>query len=404
MSTFEFRLPDVGEGIAEAELIDWRVAVGDVVTVDQVIAVIETDKSQIEMPVPVAGTVLALNAQPGEVIKVGGLLITVDAVAAASGKADMHHPAAPAAATRVASAAPPVAPLGKVLASPSTRKLASDLGVDLAAVRGSGPAGRIVADDVHAAAQGGATTTQTAPSSAAPSGGDTFATGPVRVVKLQGVRRAIASSMTAALQIPHITEFREIDATELLAARNRLSAAMGDTRVSVTPLLLRACVLALHDHPTMNARFDVTTGTINEYEHIHLGIATATDDGLIVPVLHDAQSITLTELPTHIDELVASAKARTASSAQLQGGTFTVTNFGSFGTWLGTPVIRPPEVAIAGFGRIADKVVAADGLPVVRPVLPIVVAADHRINDGAHLGAFVTTLASLLTAPDRLGI
>ena len=210
--------------------------------------------------------------------------------------------------------------------------------------------------------------------------------------------------MSEALRIPHITEFKEIDATALMSLRNELAPQFEKEGIkfSVTPLLMRACVVALQNHPSFNARFDSEMGEIRQYEDINLGFATATDDGLIVPVMRKANDFTVSTLAKQTEQLAELAKTRKASTEQLGGGTFTVTNFGSFGTWLGTPIIRPPEVAIAGFGRIAEKVIPVDGAPAVRMVLPIVVAADHRINDGAHLGAFVSEIAKLLLNPESL--
>jgi pyruvate/2-oxoglutarate dehydrogenase complex dihydrolipoamide acyltransferase (E2) component len=165
---------------------------------------------------------------------------------------------------------------------------------------------------------------------------------------------------------------------------------------------MKAVINALLLHPTFNARFNSEANEVAQFDAVHLGIATATNDGLIVPVLHNAQGRDVGELGAQLDELAALAKSRKASPEQLTGGTFSLTNFGSFGTWLGTPVIRPPEVGIAGFGRIADKVIVVDGQPAVRKVLPIVVAADHRINDGAHLGAFAAEIAHQLLNPEGL--
>ena len=253
-------------------------------------------------------------------------------------------------------------------------------------------------DDVRAAARSG----QSASSGADLADATTAVRGTATTTRLQGIRRSIAAAMTDSLTVPDIMEFREVDATALLSARDRLAGRLGVERLSVTPLLLRATVLALQQHPTLNARFDATRNEITQYASVHLGVATATDDGLIVPVLHDADTASVTDIVGRLAPLVAAAKARTATPDQLGGGTFTVTNFGSFGTWLGTPIIRVPEVAIAGFGRIAERAIVVDGSVVARPVLPIVVATDHRVNDGAHLGAFVTTLEHLVTHPDEL--
>jgi pyruvate/2-oxoglutarate dehydrogenase complex dihydrolipoamide acyltransferase (E2) component len=314
------------------------------------------------------------------------------------------HVAAPVTDTKQTSpqaATPARATNMRPLASPSTRKLADSLGVSLEAVTGSGPNGRITDEDVTNAKSGSnaATVSQDTSPSISQADGDG-----VTLIQLRGLRRQIATSMSEALRIPHITEFKEIDATALMAFRNELAPQFEKEgiKLSVTPLLMRACVIALQNHPTFNARFDAEMGEIRQYDDINLGFATATDDGLIVPVMRTANDFTVSKLASETDRLADLAKTRKATTDQLGGGTFTITNFGSFGTWLGTPIIRPPEVAIAGFGRIAEKVIPVDGQPAVRMVLPIVVAADHRINDGAHLGAFVNDLAKLLLNPESL--
>lgn len=393
MSTFDFTLPDVGEGIAEAEIIEWSVAVGDTVKVDQVVAVIETDKSQIEMPIPVAGTISAIHAKPGDVIKVGANLISVETDGSVAAPVETHKTiSAPVVATTTPATAAVVNSVGRPLASPSTRRLAASLGIDLAIVPGTGPHGRVTESDVRGFTgqpKPVATTSTPAPVI----GGD-------RVIPLQGLRRQIASSMTQALSIPHILDIKEIDATNLLTFRAGMIA--GGTQLTVTPFLMKACINALRKHPNFNARFDPTANEIHEFADVHLGIATATDDGLIVPVVKNAASMSIIELSDRLNELAELARTRKATTDQLTGSSFTLTNFGSFGTWIGTPVIRPPEVGIAGFGRVTEKVIVVDGKPAVRKILPIVVAADHRINDGAHLGAFANEIADQLLNPLNL--
>lgn len=392
MSNFDFTLPDVGEGIAEAEIIEWSVAVGDTVSVDQVVAVIETDKSQIEMPIPVAGKISAIHAKPGDVVKVGEKLISVDAVGDVPAPTTGHHGSAPTSSPQAVTQISVSNSVGRPLASPSTRRLAASLGIDLNVVAGTGPHGRITEGDVRGFTG--------EPQTAKPVAGVSFGPTGARVIPLQGLRRQIASSMSQALSIPHILEFKEIDATSLLDFR----AVINETghKLSVTPFLMKACINALIKHPTFNARFDSTANEIHEFDSVHLGMATATDDGLIVPVIKNAQSLSIVELSDQLNELAELARTRKASTDQLTGGTFSLTNFGSFGTWLGTPVIRPPEVGIAGFGRVSEKVIVVDGQPAVRKILPIVVAADHRINDGAHLGAFVNDIAEQLLHPESL--
>jgi pyruvate/2-oxoglutarate dehydrogenase complex dihydrolipoamide acyltransferase (E2) component len=401
----DYKLADVGEGIAEAEVIEWLVAVGDAVKEDQPVVVVETDKSQIEIPAPVTGIVKSLGAKVGDVLAVGSNLMQIEATGKVSNDI-ASHAAAPVTETKQTSkqtSTPARATNVRPLASPSTRKLAAALGISLDAVTGSGPNGRITADDVTNAKSGSTSSDSTnvtsdpAPAAQADGNG-------ITLIQLRGLRRQIATSMSEALRIPHITEFKEIDATALMALRSELAPQFEKEgiKLSVTPLLMRACVIALQNRPSFNARFDSEMGEIRQYDDINLGFATATDDGLIVPVMRKANDFSVTKLAKQTEQLADLAKTRKATADQLGGGTFTVTNFGSFGTWLGTPIIRPPEVAIAGFGRIAEKVIPVDGVPAVRMVLPIVVAADHRINDGAHLGAFVSDIAKLLLNPESL--
>lgn len=395
----DYKLADVGEGIAEAEVIEWLVAVGDVVKEDQPVIVVETDKSQIEIPAPVAGKVIELCVVAGDVLAVGSSLMKIEVSGEVSNDISAHASPAPSSVitndkTDLPSTLGARATNVRPLASPSTRRLAASLGVALENVLGSGPNGQITAEDVQAASATAATTST-------PKVTPTVSEPGVTVIPLRGLRRQIAASMSQALTIPHILEFKEIDATALLALRSDLTKdfeAQGQ-KLSVTPFLMRACVLALAKHKTFNARFDSDAAEIAQFENVNLGFATATDDGLIVPVIQNAQNLSVKELAQETDNLAALAKSRKASLEQLSGGTFTLTNFGSFGTWLGTPIIHAPEVAIAGFGRITEKVLAVDGIPTVRMVLPIVVAADHRVNDGAHLGAFVSEIADLLLHP-----
>ena len=416
-----FCLPDVGEGLADAEIVQWLVSEGDTVAVDQVIVVIETAKAQVELPIPYAGTVTALAAAEGDVVEIGSALVTVrhagDTVpgpevatpreAAATGLEGPSTTTVQAGGGDGGSRTLPPSP--RVLASPSTRQLARTLGVDLTKVVATGPAGRIIVADVNAAAaaHGDApTTTALDPAPTLPAGRG-FAHHAVgepagdRVIPLRGLRRQIAVSMTAAWSVPHVTEFREVDASGLIAAHSRLRVRAGAEGLNLTflPIFVMACIKALRRHPRFNASLDLESGVIVEHGAINIGVATSSPDGLLVPVVENADNLGLFHLARRIDELILGARDRTATSRDLTGGTFTVTNFGSFGTWLGTPVIRPPEAAIAGFGRITDRVVAVDGHAVVRKTLPLVVAADHRLNDGADLAAFIDDIAAYCADP-----
>lgn len=385
--TYQFAVPDLGEGLTEVEVVEWRVAVGDSVAEDQTVVEVQTAKAITEIPTPVAGVVRRLGGQPGDVLPVGTVLIEFD----------MADPAEP-----VGESAPlPRSPARRrVLASPSTRKHAVTLGVDLAAVKGSGPSGRVTKADVDAAARTDAPVDGVP--ATRPSTPERQPTGQDEVVPLRGIRRQVARAMARSWQqVPHITEFREVDASRLVDARRALQdrASEGVPRLTYLPLFVLACAAALSRHRDLNASIDVDTETITYHGSVHIGIATASDDGLVVPVLRDAGARSLTDISREVVDLAAAVRERRLRADQLGGGTFTISNFGSYGTWLGTPLVTPPEVAIAGFGRIRDAVVAVDGQPVVRPTLPLAVSADHRLVDGHVLGAFVDDLAGLLANP-----
>ncbi|GAA2095579.1 MULTISPECIES: dihydrolipoamide acetyltransferase family protein [Brevibacterium] len=481
MNTFSYHLPDVGEGLDEAEIISWKVSVGTKVVPDQVLAEVETDKSVVEVPSPVAGTVTALAGEPGDMVEVGAVFVEIALAEAGDGDspaagaplapaADGHlagqeappSQKAPAAtSTGVSAASDPAAASAesaagrrRVLASPATRRAALDLGVDLREVPGSGPGGRVTKDDVLAAAQVGsvaaaaveaglpaegaatsedtAATTGTAsgvlPSAAsaaaAPTKGASAAAGRFRadapvlpsaagprredeIAPLRGLRRQIAKNMTESWQqVPHITDFREIDASGLVAARRAVNAHLAESgrggKITYLPFLVRAVSIALAHNPTFNAALDMEKEQITYYGHRSIGLAVSTEAGLFVPVLKNSQALSLVGISQAAQSLAERARARTITSEEMSGGTFTITNFGSYGGWLGTPIIRPPEAAIAGFGRIADRVVAEDGAPVVRPILPLAVSADHRLIDGADMGVFLEQLTALLEDPVRM--
>ncbi len=370
MAAIEFRLPDVGEGIATAELVDWRVAVGDHVREGQDLAEVQTDKAIVVIPCPTKGTVVRLSASAGEILDVGGVLAVFEA--------DEPEEA-------------PAPGRSRALAAPAMRRLARELGIDLAGVRGSGPHGRIVRQDL-----------QVPPPPPPPS-----APRPGQTVPLRGVRAAIARTLTRAWQeIPHVIDYREVDASQLISLRGVLKQRAldsGDERLaralSPTPLIVRAAARALADHPYVNSSIDLERGEITLHEQINIAVATATPDGLTVPVVHDADGKSIPELALAIAELVADARGRRLHPEQLAGSTFTVNNYGGLGIWLGTPIIRPPEVANLGVGAVRDRVVPVDGVPAVRPVLALAVSGDHRVLDGDTLAAFVTQVVRLLEEP-----
>ncbi|MDR7545538.1 MAG: dihydrolipoamide acetyltransferase family protein [Armatimonadota bacterium] len=387
MAETEFVLPDVGEGLAEVELVRWLVGVGEHVRENQPIAEVETDKAVVEMPAPATGRITWQGAQPGQRIRVGQAWLRMEVVSPADSSAISREgvsQSVEAPAERQASSSAPV------LASPAARRLAQELNVPLESVRGTGPDGRITVEDVqrHAAARG--------PAAEA---------GEVERVLLHGIRRRMAEVMAqSARTIPHVSGFHEIDAAALVALRERLrpQAEAAGVRFTYLPLLVRATVRALQEHPFLNASLDEDGQTILIKKVYHIGIAVASPEGLVVPVVHHADRLGLLDLARRIDELLTLARAGRLSPEQVRGGTFTITNVGPAGGWFGTSLIRPPEVAILGVGRIEDRPVVRDGQIVIRPILPVTLTFDHRVLDGEAALAFVRTLRGQLEAPDGL--
>ncbi len=428
MALLEFRLPDVGEGIAEADIVAWHVAEGDRVEEDQDLADIQTDKAIVTIPSPVTGTVQRLAAAPGDTLPVGAVLAVLqpdgqeDAAANAVAAADAEVAAGAASAAEAAADAPvlaaaPAAPAApprasRPLAAPATRALARELGVDLATVTGTGPHGRISREDVRAAGAPAA-----APPTAGP--GDPRASRsavarpaptphvPGEVVALKGVRRAIAHGLTRAWQeVPRITDYREVDATHLMAVRRKLVAQARDrgdetlaAALTPTPLIAKAILRGMVDHPDVNASIDLERDELTLHAHRHLGFAAAGPDGLVVPVVHDADAKTLDELARELADLTRAVRERRLRPEQLAGATLTVNNYGGLGIWLGTPIVQPPQVVNFGVGAVRDQVVAVDGSPVVRPTLVVAVSGDHRVLDGHTLAAFVSDVVRLLEDP-----
>ena len=422
MSDYEFLLPDVGEGLREGEVVKWHVAPGDTVNADQIIVDVQTDKAIVEIPSPVSGTIVSLGGEPNDVLPIGAVLAVIATGAAASARSG-QSPEVPAESIEVPQApapgssppAPEAAvaskPVGRALASPATRKLARTLGIDLTQIRGTGSRGQITRADVERFAQRGqaraaASEPAAAPAAAMPPAPTIPApVGEDRVEPLRGLRRQIAMSMEQAWRrVPHIFSMDDIDATELVRARASLNDELGlrGIKLSYMPFFVKACVAALMAHPRFNASLDMEREEIIYRHRYNIGVATATPDGLIVTVVHDADRKGLVEIGEEIASLRALARERRVSLEQLSHGTFTISNYGSYGGLMGTPIIRPPEVAIAGFGRLHEAVVPVDGQPAVRMRLPFCVSTDHRINDGEHMGAFIDVMTRTLQDPVRL--
>jgi pyruvate/2-oxoglutarate dehydrogenase complex dihydrolipoamide acyltransferase (E2) component len=416
----EFRLVDIGEGLTEAEIVSWLVAVGDHVVEDQPVVEIETDKAVVEMPAPVTGTVAALGGEVGAVIAVGEVLVVIDDgksedVSEDASDDEAEDETAPAiadgAAPHHASPALPVEEHGSLaiaanrpLATPATRGLARRLDVDLRSLTGSGPGGRIVDADVLTAGQrddgeGGSRAAEpTIATRATPSPGTRIA--------LRGVRKRTAETMTAAWQaVPHVDSFHEIDVTDLFALREQLKPVTAErgVQLTLTAFFVKATALALVEHPLLNSSLDVAAGDIVIHPRRDIGVAVDTSDGLVLPVVRNADERSLLDIARDLARLGEAARARRLTPAELAGGTFTISNHGVFGGWFGTSLVHGSEVGIAGFGP-AQRRPAFDehDRVVARRILVMNLAADHRVVDGRDIINFGLAIRRRLESPAAL--
>jgi pyruvate dehydrogenase E2 component (dihydrolipoamide acetyltransferase) len=418
-----FSLPDLGEGLTEAEIVAVLVREGDVIREDAPLLEVETDKAQVEIPSPMGGRVEKIHVQSGQTVKVGAPLVTFADGAAEPAAAPPAGRSAPAAATpaRATASAPPAPAAraeGPVAATPATRRLARELGVDLKAVRGSGPGGRVLDDDVRAAASGSRVASAATP--AAPAGpAKPLATagveapplprfeqwGPVERAPLSHLRRTIALRMTlSATLIPHVTHFDRADITDLdaIIARSLEAARAKGVTLTLTSFLLKAAALALLRHPTFNASIDPAAGEMVLKRYYNLGVAVATERGLIVPVLRELDRKPVLEIARELGALAQRVRDGKATLDDLRGGTFTITNMGALGGTNAIPIINYPEVAILGVSRARPEPVVRQGQIVPRLMLPLTLTFDHRIADGADGARFATEIVQLLEAPERL--
>ena len=384
-------MPDIGEVLAEAEVAKWLVSVGDRVTEDQPVVEMMTDKATVELPAPGAGVIVERLAVEGDVIKTGSVLYVLEAdahIAAA------HHGPATGEAREV-SPAPGAVQAAGVLAPPAVRKLARELGVDLGTLNGTGPGGRVNANDVQFAA-----------ANRKPQSGAASAHSPTgERVKLRGVKKRMAETMAlSARGTPQVTGFHELDAGAFAeaVARLRRESEARRVRFPFDTLLVRAAAIALRRHPIFNSSVDMEREEIVMHEDVNIGVATATPDGLIVPVVKHADTLDMERLAAELDRVTSAAREGKSSVADLQGGTFTISNTGAWRGGFGTSLIRPPEVALLAFGRIEEKAVVRDGKVVARPVMPMSVTFDHRVIDGEQGLTFALTLRSLIEDPAQI--
>jgi len=402
---FVFKLPDVAEGTAEAEISLWHVKVGDRVAEDQALVDVMTDKATVEIPSPVAGIVVSLLGSPGDKVAVGSEFVVFEIEEkekispSPSVPARQEPPAAAAAPLSTVSATPKIQPL----ASPSVRHRARALGIDLAQIHGSGPKGRLSAEDLEAFVA--ERTAPQEPEAVKPSAAVSGADG-VTPVTITGLRRRIAERMQEAKRrIPHFSYIEEVDVTGLEELRNHLNAgrsAEGQIRLSVLPFIVRALVRAFPGFPQINARFDDDAGIVRLHEQVHVGIATQTPQGLVVPVLRNAERRDLWECAAEVARLAKAARAGKATRDELSGSTITVTTLGKLGGVATTPVINYPEVAIVGVNRIIERPVVRGGQIVARLMMNLSCSFDHRVVDGWDAAQFVNRIKAYLEHPATL--
>ena len=409
MSRYVFKMPDLGEGTVSAEVVEWKVKVGDTVKEDQIIAEVMTDKAAVEIPAPVSGRVVSLTGQPGDMVAVGAELIAFDtsgtapsetATATATAPKPAAGPASqpPAAKPQAAAAAPPAAST-RVMASPATRRKAHVAGVDLASVSGSGPGGRISALDLESVIAGKGSGAVKPATIAARNG--------VEEIKIIGVRRVIAERMSAAKRnIPHFAYVEEVDVTELESLRQHLNSRLpkGAPALTYLPFLVAALVRVLESFPQCNAVHDAERNVILRHAAAHVGIATQTPDGLKVPVVKHAEARSLHDIAAEIRRVSEAARSNKATREELMGSTITVTSLGRLGGIASTPVINAPEVAIVGVNKAVDRPVVLHGVIAIRRIMNLSSSFDHRFVDGFDAAAMIQALKERLEHPATIFI
>jgi 2-oxoisovalerate dehydrogenase E2 component (dihydrolipoyl transacylase) len=415
MGEFTIKMPDVGEGVAEAELVEWMVKIGDHVREDMMVAAVMTDKATVEIPSPVSGTVLWLGGEVGDTIAVKAPLIRIATEGAGDEPATPEAPGisepqserleSEAAARAPAMSAPPPASVAqpirspapefdKPLAAPSVRLLARENGIDLRLVRGTGPAGRILREDVEQFLARGMSATQTEVAPAKKTSREE--------IKLTGLRRRIAEKMVVSTsRIPHITYVEEVDVTALEELRAKMNAERRSEQPKLTllPFLMRAMVRAVVEQPDVNATFDDDAGVLTRFGAVHIGIATQTPAGLAVPVVKHAEARGIWDCASEMNRLAEATRAGTATRDELTGSTITITSLGALGGIVSTPVINHPEVAIVGVNKIAIRPVWNGTQFVPRKMMNLSSSFDHRIVDGWNAATFVQRLRVLMETP-----
>ena len=425
MSTHIIRLPDVGEGVAEAELVTWHVAVGDTVTPDTVVAEVLTDKATVEIYAPVGGTITDLQGEPGDVLAVGSDFVTIESDEPSGGQTTEAPTAETAQATTSTETTTPVvsveaaapttvaapepeaapqppdaaadasAPPRRPIAAPAVRERARRLGIDLDGIRGSGPDGRVTHDDLDRRIHG-------APAVAAPPTPHPA----TAQIPLIGLRRKIADQVaTSSSRIPHITYVDEVDMTDLEHLRRSLATAYPDRpHLTVLPFVMRALVLAIADQPHLNATFDDEAQVLTTHGAVDIGIATQTANGLLVPVVRGAQALDLWQSAAEVERVATAARNGTAQRAELSGSTITITSLGALGGLVTTPIINHPEVAIIGINKMQTRPLWNGTAFIPRTMMNLSSSFDHRVVDGWNAATFIQRVKTLLEEPALLVI
>jgi len=409
---FEFKFPDIGEGLTEGEIVRWLVKEGDEVKEGDPLVEVETDKALAEIPSPKTGVILRILAKEKEIVKVGQVIVII-------GEKGEVAEAVPPTRKSIGvvgelEEAPEEAPVLKVekkmafvgehvLATPAVRALAKELGVDIHQVKGTGPEGRVLEKDVRQFAEAQEKPLEPERKITKVKKYDLY--GYVERIPLRGVRRSIAKAMVKSkYTAPHVTTIDEADVTELWKIREKEKRAAEKKGVNLTilPFIIKAVIAGLVEHPYLNATFDDETEEIILKRYYNIGFATDTSEGLMVPVVKNAKDKSILQIAQELTLLAEKARTRTIDLADLKGGTFTITNYGALGGVYGTPIINHPEVAILGIGKIRDMPVVRDGKIVIRKILPLALSFDHRVVDGGEAARFLNTVIARLEDPDLI--
>ena len=387
---FEFKLPDIGEGVVEGEIVRWLVKAGEQVLEDQPLVEVMTDKATVEIPSPVAGTIQECRGDEGDIVDVGAILIVIETDTET--ESDEVGEPEPEQMAQEKAKAPPAKSGASVLATPAVRKMAREMQIDLAEVPGSGPKGRITAEDVTACSQdqGASTTDRSQP--------------PFETISYRGLRRKIGEHLSASKRAaPHYTYVEEVDVTELVLLRQKLrDMEGGEARPTYLPFIMKAVVAGLQKFPLLNAELDEKRGEILLKADYHIGVATAMAEGLVVPVVKDVDKKNLRELTQELARLAELAREGRLAREDLQGGTFTITSLGALGGLMATPIINHPEVAILGVHKVEKRPVVKGDQIVIRDMMNLSISLDHRVVDGSVAAEFMQHIIGFLQAPDLL--